>query len=144
MASSELSEEWRPVSGYEGVYEVSTRGRVRSLDRVVGTTPSGHPRQIRGRILHQHMKGYRREYPAVELSGDGHQRTFAVHTLVLETFVGARPEGMLGLHVDDDKMNTNVENLYWGTSEENTLDRIRNGGYRTERYLSTRGKITVT
>ena len=50
-----------------------------------------------------------------------------IHNLVLEAFVCPRPEGLKGLHRDDDPFNNYVDNLYWGTDQDNALDVIRNG-----------------
>jgi len=50
-----------------------------------------------------------------------------VHKLVLETFVGPRPDGKLGLHRDDDHNNNAVSNLYWGSGSDNQYDAVRNG-----------------
>jgi hypothetical protein len=134
-----MAERWRAVPGYEKCYEVSDQGRVRSLTRRVDNgTPSGMT--LKGRNLQQYMKGRRRQYPTVELSRDGRQRGYQVHTLVLEAFVGPRPPGMFGLHRDDDKSNTWLDNLYWGTRADNTEDRKRNGGYSTPAYLARKGR----
>lgn len=50
-----------------------------------------------------------------------------VHHLVLEAFVKPRPDGAKGLHRDDDPHNNHFSNLYWGTTQSNALDRVRNG-----------------
>lgn len=53
--------------------------------------------------------------------------TRTVQSLVLEAFVGPRPEGLLALHRNDDCRDNRVENLYWGTRTDNQHDRVRNG-----------------
>lgn len=55
--------------------------------------------------------------------------TVYVHHLVLEVYVGPRPEGMKGLHYDDDPHHNQVDNLYWGTSSQNAYDKVRNGNH---------------
>ena len=50
-----------------------------------------------------------------------------VHHLVLEAFIGPRPEGWWGLHRDDDPLNNSVDNLYWGTPDQNVGDAIESG-----------------
>lgn len=55
------------------------------------------------------------------------RRIYYVHHLVLEEFVGPRLPGMKGLHRDDDPWHNHVDNLYWGTSSQNALDRVKNG-----------------
>lgn len=63
-----------------------------------------------------------------------------VHDLVLETFVGPRPEGMKALHRDDDSNNNHVSNLYWGTMSDNAVDRVRNGrDFNTNKTECKRG-----
>lgn len=126
-----MSEEaWRPVVGFEGEYEVSNFGRVRSLTRVhtyqridqysgnvieVSRTRKGV--ELRpGRMKSGHL--------SVAL-GRGNSR--CVHVLVLEAFVGPRPAGMEGLHGDDEPSNNRLYNLRWGTRSENLHDAISNG-----------------
>lgn len=113
---------WLPVVGYEGLYEVSDHGEVRSLDKL--TRGRYGPRLVRGTLLRATMSN---NHLAVGLCREGEQNTRRVHHLVLESFVGPRPEGKQGLHWDDDPYNNHIENLRWGTRSENMQDRIRNG-----------------
>jgi hypothetical protein len=116
-------------------YEVSTVGRVRSLDRVVISqrrvrTAAGRarsmPREFRqawkGQLLsaNRHIQGY----PVVTLGGRGSVR---VHRLMLETFVGPCPDGMEACHHDDDRRNNRLANLRWDTRRANQQDKLRNG-----------------
>lgn len=116
---------WRAVTGFEGLYEVSDDGRVRSLDRVVprrdgGTTRRpgkelrGSPNTTNGRI-------------EVGLTRQGRRVSRYVHRLVLEAFVGPCPPDMEARHLDDDPLNNSLANLLWGTRSENVRDRVRNG-----------------
>lgn len=117
------SEEWRPVVGYEGLYEVSDYGRVRSLDRWV-TRGSAHHVQP-GRVLRPGTtKG---GHQLVALSVNGVATSLFVHRLVLAAFVGPCPDGMEGLHWDDDKLNNKLTNLRYGTRGDNLRDMVRNG-----------------
>lgn len=120
-------EHWLPVAGYPA-YEVSDHGRVRSIDRI-GFSRWGTERKFRGRMLSLALiGGTPAHYPACTLYRDGKGKQVMVHTLVLETFVGPRPEaGMHGCHRDDNPQNNNLENLYWGTPFENGQDALRNG-----------------
>lgn len=119
---SSISEEWRPVVGWEGLYEVSDHGRVRSLDRLVqfGT----RQRMVRGRI----------RKPGRTIKGvlyvplcNGIQVNRSVHQLVLEAFVGPRPSGLEGCHWNDVKTDNRLVNLRWDTHKANELDKVRNG-----------------
>jgi len=66
-------------------------------------------------------------YPFVQLQGEDGPRDIKVHTLMLETFVGPRPDGMQCRHLDGDKTNNRITNLTWGTGVENQHDRILHG-----------------
>lgn len=104
-----LSEEWRSVVGYEGLYEVSNLGDVRSF--------------YNGRVLRPYRS---RSHYVVSLhrGGNGRGKDRRVHHLVLEAFVGPRPVGMECRHFPDrDTANNRVDNLLWGTRKENCADR---------------------
>lgn len=118
-----MTESWRPVVGWEGIYEVSDRGRVKSLERQVQVKP-GLFRKNSERILKQ---GHARGYLRVVLSRNGETSPRSVHHLVLESFVGARPEGKVVRHLDGDKENNSLQNLRYGTPAENSQDTIRHG-----------------
>ena len=114
-------ETWKDVVGYEGLYEVSDKGRVRSLPRY-----NAAGCWLSGRILKQPRapKGYR----IVTLTRYGVQKVAAVHVLVATAFHGPKPEGMICCHYDDDKDNNAATNLRWDTYEANAADRRRNLG----------------
>lgn len=114
-------EQWRPVVGFEGLYEVSNIGRVRSLDRQIGNGARG-TRFMRGRLLSA-KPGSKNGYLYVSV---GNTRRL-VHRLVLEAFVGPCPEGMECCHNDSNRTNNRVENLRWGTRFDNCQD-IREAG----------------
>ena len=113
---------WLPIPGHEGSYEVSSDGRVRSLDRIVGA-PHGFTRSIKGREMWQatHGKGYK----FVHLSPE--KRTDYVHRLVALAFLGPLPEGMVVCHNDGDPTNNRADNLRYATQSENEKDKIRHG-----------------
>lgn len=122
--------EWRDIPGYEGWYQVSANGQVRSLDRIViHRFKDGRIRKAnhRGCILvgsRAHSGGY----PLVHLHRDGRRVGEVVHRLVLKAFVGPAPQaGMEGCHRDGDPMNNDISNLYWGTRKENVQDMARHG-----------------
>ena len=119
-----VTEQWKPVVGWEGLYEVSDHGRVRSLDRVV-QRKDGQARQVKGRLLSQNFSAH---YLGVNLKKNGERgRTKIVHRLVLEAFVGPCPPGHQACHWDDNPANNRLDNLRWATRHENMLDRSRNG-----------------
>ncbi len=111
-------EEWRPVAGYEGLYEVSSAGRVRSLDRIMGMNASGsRSRTVNGRILKplQGTKGY----PMVHLLNAGVARTIKIHRLVAVAFL-PNPTNLPQVnHLDKDVHHNDLTNLQWCTNLEN-------------------------
>jgi hypothetical protein len=115
-----MIERWIPILGFEGCYEVSSLGRVRSLGRVNGT---GYFRK--GAVLKIFFgpDGYGR----LVLMQNGIRRSVAVHEIVLEAFFGPRPNGMVTRHLDGDRSNNVPSNLLWGTHAENEADKIRHG-----------------
>lgn len=125
-----MTEEWRPVVGWEGLYEVSNLGRVRSLGR---TLPNG--RTYPARIMK--LTTSKRGYVKVALTRDGVGRHFSVHRLVCTAFHGppAIP-GSVVRHLDGDPGRNTPDNLAWGTQVENAQDRIRHG--RNEKANATR------
>lgn len=119
-----LRETWLPVVGWEGLYEVSDLGRVRSVERIVQFGP--RTRKVPSTVLKpgKNPKGVL----FVNLS-NGAAKERRVHQLVLEAFVGPRPPGMEGCHWDDNKENNTLSNLRWDTHSANELDKVRNGGH---------------
>ena len=123
MSAAGAAEEWRSVIGYEGLYEVSSYGRVKSLDRTRLNRWGEYT--MPGRVLKsaKDAKGY----PLVAMAKDGKLKSRRVHLLVLEAFIGPRPSGMFACHTDGDASNSWVGNLRWDTASANTYDKIRHG-----------------
>ncbi len=107
-------EQWRPVPGRDG-YEVSDRGRVRSLLR----NPAGTVLRVR-----PDKAGY--PHVAIKQAHD-YWMPVAVYRLVATAFFGPRPDGMEVRHLDGDRMNSARDNLAYGTHSENELDKVRHG-----------------
>lgn len=118
------TEIWKPVSGYEGYYDVSNRGRVRSLERKV-LTVVGHYRSVCGRIMK--LKKDSDGYSCCKFSKNGKKRYFFAHRLVLTAFAGVCPEGYESCHRDGNPTNNSIDNLYWGTKLQNSQDSFRHG-----------------
>lgn len=117
-------EVWKPVVGYEGLYEVSNQGRVRSLDRQQ-ISQNGRLQQFAGRILKPSAVG---GYPQVGLCVNGKMRLRKVHQLVLEAFVGPRPSPAFdACHCDGTRDNNSLSNLRWDTKKANQADRVIHG-----------------
>lgn len=107
--------EWRPVPGFEGRYEVSDDGRVRSFHR-----------GWEGRPLAAYVDGW--GYLRLHLfDGDGSCRQYSVHELVALAFIGPRPGGRILRHLDGDPQHNVPSNLAYGTPAENAADTVRMG-----------------
>jgi len=143
-----MIEEWRDVPGYEGQYQVSDMGRVRSVDRVKtfpayttsgGIARAASVRRFKGKMLRPGPQ------PSGHLSvaiGKGNSRQ--VHQLVMEAFVGACPPEHEVLHGDGNPANNALTNLRYGTRKENNEDVARHERRRLTcaqvRYLRQRAK----
>lgn len=125
------AETWKPVVGFEGSYEVSDKGRVRSLDRTI-VRSDGVLLPRKGKMLSLEID--RHGYPRARPSEGGKNKPHPVHKLVLAAFVGPREEGMECRHLDGNPKNNYVANLAYGTASQNTLDQVRHGTH----YLASR------
>lgn len=105
---------WAAIPGWEGMYYVSSSGLVWSDRSQKVLTP----------IWCGRVGG---KYATVALQTKGGRVCRKVHQLVLEVFVGPRPDGAVGRHLDDDKTNNNLANLCWGTLAQNSHDSVMNG-----------------
>lgn len=109
-------EEWRDVIGYEGIYQVSSLGRVKSLSRVAKNRHGYRP--IKERIL---KPAYRDGYVGVGLRKNTKPTTFLVHRLVAEAFI-PNPGGKPCIdHINMIRSDNRVENLEWVTYSENSI-----------------------
>lgn len=141
MSDVILQENWRPVVGYEGFYEVSDLGRVR---RVAGQLPTRNPavkRNCKSRFKtpsRNQIDGHYR----VNLSVGNKKRKFGVHRLVLEAFVGPCPDGMEACHFPDrDPANNALSNLRWDTHQANVDGAAKHG---TRAKGETQGSAKLT
>lgn len=132
-------ESWKPIAGWEGFYEVSDHGRVRSVDREVRGA-DGRTQKWRGRILvHNVMpKGYR----AVSFSRPGKRGRDYVHRLVMAAFVGPCPPGMEVCHRNGDPGDNRHSNLRYGTFSSNNMDKVGHGT-TTRGERNARARLTV-
>ena len=147
-----IEEIWRPIEGYEGLYEVSSYGRVRSLDKYDSMN-----RFLRGRILRLFTDGL--GYLRAQLYSNSKRKSFLVHRLVAQAFI-LNPDNLPQVnHRDENPSNDNVDNLEWCDGKYNVnygtrIDRIRdirlkNGTYtglskeeyRKKRYQEKKDKI---
>ena len=151
-----MIEEWRPVVGYEGLYEVSNTGRVRSVDRYV-VDSLGHRRFYKGKVLS--IVKNKNGYLLINLYCNEKNKKCLVHRLVAEAFV-SNPDNLPEVnHKDEDKTNNRVDNLEWcsrkynvnfGTARIRRKDTLIKNGYWTglsreeynkKRYQENKDKI---
>ena len=117
-----MQEVWKDIPGYEGLYQASTLGQIRSLDRPVwhGTFMYTRKGTIR-------KPSITKDYNSLNLSKDGHKTFFMVHRLVAMTFL-PNPNNLPEVnHKDGDKLNNRLNNLEWCTVADNVNHAINTG-----------------
>ena len=118
MANETFVEEWRQVVGYEGYYEVSSLGNLRSVDRYV-KYPKGGQMLRKGKPMRQNKNKY--GYVDVRLGKLGVEKAHLIHRLVASTFLD-NPESKPEVnHKNGIKSDNRLENIEWATKSENRL-----------------------
>ena len=126
---------WKPIKGFEELYEVSNYGRVRSKDRVV-KVPFGRRGIVRGKILkpQPNSRGYLRIFL---FDGTGKQKRIFVHRIVAQNFLDNPFNLPVVNHLDFDFTNNRADNLEWTTLKGNTqYSLIRGRLKRTKEWLA--------
>lgn len=138
-----MKEIWKEIKGYEGYYQVSNKGQIRSVQRVITLiTRDGkdRPSVFKGKILKQtdETKNRHNWLPRkfVQLSKDGIRKRYYVHRLVAETFI-PNPQSLPEVnHKDGDPFNNNSYNLEWVTKKENINHAFENKLIKTEKPVA--------
>ena len=128
-----MKEVWKGIPDWEGYYEVSDMGHVRSLPRVLHRS-NGYQQTIFGRLLKPRVSAY--GHLRVALCRPGRREDKCIHQLVLTAFVGPCPDGCEACHNDGDHQNNRLSNLRWDTHAANMADTARHGvrrGYKVRR-----------
>ena len=140
-----MKEIWKDIAGYEGLYQVSNLGKVRSLRY-----------KNRDEVKELYLKPHNRGYLQVELHKDGVRKMFTVHRLVAMAFVNGYADGLIVNHIDENKQNNAAANLEWCTSlynsqfykerhpEKLSAPRGPNKNVRPVNQISTNGKVVKT
>jgi len=132
MGGQKMCEEiWKAIAGFDGFYEVSSLGVVRSIERKV-LRKDGRLTTVKAKLLSAAPDFY--GYPRVSLRGDGKSHQQKVHRLVADAFLVA-PPGIVGTtknafcinHKDGNKLNNCVKNLEWVRTSENYTHAMENG-----------------
>lgn len=132
-----MCEIWVDVEGYDGVYQVSDLGRVRSVRKTTWGL----------KVIILKLYEDKRGYLYVGLHKKGKAKNVPVHHLVLNAFVGPRPEGMECCHFPDrDPKNNCLDNLRWDTRKGNHSDKKLHGTTGLGRKMSknTREKMSIS
>lgn len=117
---------WRPVFGYESTYEVSSVGQIRSKKRTVSI--GKNKREVGGNFVKPILGS--RGYYVVNFTAGGKRRQHFLHKLVLESFIGPRPDGMDSCHNNGDRLDCSIKNLRWDTKSGNHKDKRKHGTWQ--------------
>src|SRR5580765_235706 len=118
-------EEWRDVPGFEGLYQASNTGLIKSLERIVENSHTGYKpgkKTIKERILRPSITG------SISLCKDGKSYSFHLANVILRSFIGppSNEAERNARHLDDNTKNNNLSNLAWGSHQDNYNDGVRN------------------
>ena len=143
-----MDELWRDIPNYEGIYQASTKGRIRTCEGKTTRTERHGVRHWKQRIIKpKTAKAYRyRDDLRVTLWKDGKRKDYLVARLVAMTWVEGFAPHLTVNHIDGDHKNNNIENLEWLTISENVKHGFENGLYPTKKVKLTNrftGETTV-
>lgn len=117
-----MNEIWKDILGYEGLYQVSNLGRIKSLARLKSRYNA--PEQIRS-------QGNKNGYKIIQLSKNDKKKTFKVHRLVALMFI-LNPDGKPHVnHINNIRYDNRVDNLEWVTNKENLEHAVKVGAFKT-------------
>lgn len=128
-------EVWKDIPDYEGIYQASSLGRIRTVEGKTTTSKRHGIRHWKGRVL----KG-RGDNPKtgkrVNLYKDGKAKDWLVARLVAITFLGVPPEGFTVNHIDGNRLNNHIDNLEWLSLADNIRHGFATGLYHTQKSIS--------
>lgn len=146
MAKSIIqNEKWRDIIDYEGIYQISNLGNVKSLERIVSNNKNDGVRIVKEKILHSIDNG--NGYKFVSLNKNNKHKNFYIHRLVAGAFVENPENKKYVNHKDFNKYNNNASNLEWCTQKENvnySVERMKHPKnsklpkYTNEKYIHFR------
>ena len=137
-------EEWKDIAGFEGLYQVSSEGSVRSIDRIVTQIQRGGKemtRIYRGKVLvgSSTPQGYKQ----LNMYRDGiKEHTQSIHRLVADAFI-PNPENLPQIdHINRNKTDNKVSNLRWVSAQDNCLNRNTTSGVSGEKFITITKETT--
>ncbi len=119
VLSIDLIEVWRPIKGYQGYYEVSNIGRIKSLTRYVKSKKPERVKVIYSRNMKQKLN--KTGYWTIMLMKNLVHKFYLSHRLVAQSFLSNPNNYPCVNHIDGDKLNNKVDNLEWCTHSENVM-----------------------
>jgi len=111
-----MIEKWVSIKGYEGIYDISNKGRVKSLRRIT-VRKNGVNLSVREKIIKGSVNSL--NYNTIELKKNGNRKFFLLHRLIYQAFIGELIKGMVIDHKDYDTLNNSPKNLQQITHREN-------------------------
>lgn len=126
MAEEDDLEIWKEIQDFEGFYEISNFGRVRSVDRVIDSG-QGWCANLKGKVLKANNTGALRNYPSVQLNMGGRKKNHKIHRLVAEAFIPNPDDKPEVNHKDGNTQNNHASNLEWVTASENVTHALGSG-----------------
>lgn len=125
-------EEYKDIKGFEGFYQISNHGNVRSLNRII------KGREYKGSVL-KNLIGYG-GYPSIQLRVSIKKTCFYIHRLVAEHFLENKSNNPIVNHIDENKTNNYYLNLEFVTASQNTIHSNRGVGFLTRKFNSNQIK----
>jgi len=110
-------ENWKDIKGYEGIYQISNLGRVKSLEKEIINNRYKTKMIVKEKIMTPQLAGW--GYLSIQLRKDGFYSGKLIHKLILDAFIPNPKNKPLGNHKDGDKLNNSLDNLEWSTHSEN-------------------------
>ena len=133
-----MKEIWKDIPGYEGLYQVSDQGQVKSIERYKNN--NGGFVKVPEKVLRASV---RNGYGLVALSKEGVRRTCAVHRLVAEAFIPNAENKPTVNHINGNKLDNRAENLEWNTDKENIRHAIKTGLRNAGQPFNNKRSIAV-
>jgi NUMOD4 motif-containing protein/HNH endonuclease len=136
-----MKEVWKDIRGYEGLYQISSLGRIKSLPKHYWCGLN-HASKKEMKEMYMKFNPNQDGYYLVGLSKNGEQKRFSVHRLVAKAFIPNPKNKPQVNHIDCNIINNSVSNLEWSTNLENQLHAVVNNRYRTK--ISNTDIIKIT